>query len=322
MILPFRSSKTCKYKGSTSSAALVALRVRRQPDHNNGDAFYGCSQSVVSLDPQNRFGLTAVDGFAATGPPLFFVTNDGQPNISIETRGNGPFQDIATPPGVAVSQPAPENSTTGAVALGDYLHTAASASPSPIQQRVRSPLAQRRPHELQTDDSTSGNRAGGHHMYVGWAKDSSIGRTTAGRFSCKRSRISASSNRGCRHQISPRPMCSSKISATAVPETSASCSGPDTSFRCRPPSLTRSIQRRRIELWWKSKRSASDFCNRKRPAESLDPVRMKEPGATAWTLNAARSIEGDSVKTASGSARQLLSQPTCVFIRLGNHGPR
>ena len=121
----FGSSKSCKYLGLDVQCGPRGLK--GLPDklyHNNGDGtFTEVSRQAGVDDPEARYGLTAIwSDFDNDGKLDLFVTNDGQANYLYQNVGNGKFEDVALPSGVAANEDGVEQANMG-VAFGDYRHT-------------------------------------------------------------------------------------------------------------------------------------------------------------------------------------------------------
>jgi hypothetical protein len=121
----FGSTKSCKYLGLDVQCGPRGLK--GVPDnlyHNNGDGtFSDVSKKAGVVDPEHRYGLTAIwSDFDNDGKLDLFVTNDGEANYLYKGDGAGKFEDVAFPAGVATNEDGVEQANMG-VALGDYQHT-------------------------------------------------------------------------------------------------------------------------------------------------------------------------------------------------------
>ncbi len=118
----FGVGKTCQYRG-----VAVQCGPRGLPGtgdllyRNNGDGtFTDVSEAAGVSDPNGYFGLgLAWFDYNHDGFPDLFVANDSNPNFLYKNLGNGKFQDVAFPSGVAVSEDGGEQGCMG-VALADY----------------------------------------------------------------------------------------------------------------------------------------------------------------------------------------------------------
>lgn len=115
--------KTCEYRGVTVHAC-GPLGYRGAPDalyHNNGDGTFTDVTAKAGVVDKNRyFGFTVVfDDFDGDGKPDIFVANDSNPNYLYHNKGDGTFEEIGVPAGVAMNADGKEMSSMG-VAVGDY----------------------------------------------------------------------------------------------------------------------------------------------------------------------------------------------------------
>lgn len=117
--------KTCEYRGVTVHAC-GPVGYRGAPDalyHNNGDGtFTDVTAQAHVTDAKLYFGFQAVfEDFDNDGKPDIFVGNDSNPNYLYRNKGDGTFEEIGVPSGVAFSADGKEMSSMG-VAVGDYDH--------------------------------------------------------------------------------------------------------------------------------------------------------------------------------------------------------
>ena len=118
----FGEGKTCQFRG-----VAVQCGPRGLPGtsdllyRNNGDGtFSEVSEAAGVNDPDGLFGLGIAwfdhddDGWLD-----LFVANDANPNFFYRNLGDGTFEELAFPMGVAVSEDGSEQGCMG-VALGDY----------------------------------------------------------------------------------------------------------------------------------------------------------------------------------------------------------
>ncbi len=120
----FGKGKFCKYRGIE-----VQCGPRGLPGtsdllfRNRGDGtFDEVAESAGVADPNAYFGLgIAWLDFDEDGWLDLFVANDSGPNFFYRNRGDGTFEEIAFPTGVAVSEDGGEQGSMG-VAVGDYLN--------------------------------------------------------------------------------------------------------------------------------------------------------------------------------------------------------
>jgi hypothetical protein len=90
---------------------------------NRGDETFEQVAAEVGVDDPNQYfglGISWFD-FDADGWLDLFVANDAGPNFLYHNKGDGTFEDMAFPMGVAVSEDGAEQGCMG-VAVGDYLN--------------------------------------------------------------------------------------------------------------------------------------------------------------------------------------------------------
>jgi hypothetical protein len=90
---------------------------------NRGDETFEEVAAEVGVDDPNEYfglGISWFD-FDADGWQDLFVANDAGPNFLYHNKGDGTFEDMAFPMGVAVSEDGAEQGCMG-VAVGDYLN--------------------------------------------------------------------------------------------------------------------------------------------------------------------------------------------------------
>lgn len=117
--------KTCEYRG-VKVHACGPLGYRGAPNalyRNNGDGtFTEVTSKAGVTDADLRFSFQAVfEDFDNDGWPDLFVANDSNPNYLYRNNGDGTFEEIGIPAGVAYSGDGKEMSSMG-VAVGDYNH--------------------------------------------------------------------------------------------------------------------------------------------------------------------------------------------------------
>lgn len=117
--------KTCEFAG-VKVHACGPLGYRGAPDalyRNNGDGtFTDVTAKAGVADRGAYFGFQAIfEDFDNDGHPDIFVANDSNPNYLYENKGNGTFEEIGVPAGVAYSADGKEMSSMG-VAVADYDH--------------------------------------------------------------------------------------------------------------------------------------------------------------------------------------------------------
>lgn len=115
--------KTCEYRGVKVNAC-GPMGYKGAPDalyHNNGDGtFTDVTGKAGVTDRGLFFGFTVIfDDFDGDGRPDIFVANDSNPNYLYRNKGDGTFEEIGVPAGVAYSGNGKEMSSMG-VAVGDY----------------------------------------------------------------------------------------------------------------------------------------------------------------------------------------------------------
>jgi hypothetical protein len=118
----FGKDKTCQFRG-----VAVQCGPRGLPGtgdllyRNNGDGtFAEVGKEAGVDDPQGFFGLgLAWFDYNGDHRPDLFVANDSNPNLFYKNLGNGKFQEVGFPTGVALSEDGSEQGSMG-VALGDY----------------------------------------------------------------------------------------------------------------------------------------------------------------------------------------------------------
>lgn len=88
---------------------------------NNGDGtFEEVGAEIGVHDPNEYFGLgVSWFDYDSDGWPDLFVANDAGPNFLYHNKGNGTFEDMAFPMGVAVSEDGAEQGCMG-IGIGDY----------------------------------------------------------------------------------------------------------------------------------------------------------------------------------------------------------
>ena len=90
---------------------------------NRGDGTFEEVGAEIGVDDPNEYfglGVSWFD-FDDDGWPDLFVANDAGPNFLYHNKGDGTFEDMAFPMGVAVSEDGAEQGCMG-VAIGDYLN--------------------------------------------------------------------------------------------------------------------------------------------------------------------------------------------------------
>lgn len=118
----FGKDKTCEFRG-----VQVQCGPRGLPGegdflfHNDGKGhFTDVSKDAGVSDPEGFFGLgIAWFDYDGDGWLDLYVANDSTPNFLYHNLGNGKFEDVAFPMGVAVSDDGAEQGGMG-VGLGDY----------------------------------------------------------------------------------------------------------------------------------------------------------------------------------------------------------
>jgi len=118
----FGEGKTCQYRG-----IAVQCGPRGLPGssdllyHNNGDStFTEVSKQAGVSDEQHLFGLgVAWFDYDQDGWPDLYVANDTGPNYLYHNLGNGKFEEVGFPLGVALSSEGNERGSMG-IAIGDY----------------------------------------------------------------------------------------------------------------------------------------------------------------------------------------------------------
>jgi enediyne biosynthesis protein E4 len=117
--------KTCEYRG-IKVHACGPIGYKGAPDalyRNNGDGtFVETTEKAGVSDRSRYFGFQAVfEDFDNDGRPDLFVANDSNPNFLYKNKGDGTFEEVGIPSGVAYSGDGKEMSSMG-VAVGDYDH--------------------------------------------------------------------------------------------------------------------------------------------------------------------------------------------------------
>ncbi len=117
--------KTCDYRG-VQVRACGPLGYRGAPDalyRNNGDGtFTDVTEKAGVKDKNLYFGFAVIfDDLDGDGKPDIFVANDSNPNYLYRNKGDGRFEEIGIPAGVAMNADGKEMSSMG-VAVGDYDH--------------------------------------------------------------------------------------------------------------------------------------------------------------------------------------------------------
>jgi enediyne biosynthesis protein E4 len=117
--------KTCEYRG-LKVHACGPLGYRGAPNalyRNNGDGtFTEVTAKAGVTDGDLRFSFQAIfEDFDNDGLPDLFVANDSNPNYLYRNKGDGTFEEVGVPAGVAYSGDGKEMSSMG-VAVGDYNH--------------------------------------------------------------------------------------------------------------------------------------------------------------------------------------------------------
>lgn len=115
--------KTCEYRG-VKVHACGPLGYRGAPNalyRNNGDGtFTEVTAKAGVIDADLRFSFQAIfEDFNNDGLPDLFVANDSNPNYLYRNQGDGTFEEVGIPAGVAYSGDGKEMSSMG-VAVGDY----------------------------------------------------------------------------------------------------------------------------------------------------------------------------------------------------------
>lgn len=115
--------KNCEYAG-VAVHACGPLGYRGAPNalyRNNGDGtFTDVTDKAGVADKRRYFSFQAVfEDFDNDGRPDIFVANDSNPNYLYRNKGDGTFEEIGVPSGVAYSADGKEMSSMG-VAIGDY----------------------------------------------------------------------------------------------------------------------------------------------------------------------------------------------------------
>lgn len=88
---------------------------------NNGDGTFSEVGAEIGVDDPNEYfglGISWFD-YDSDGYPDLFVANDAGPNFLYHNKGDGTFEDMAFPMGVAVSEDGAEQGCMG-VGIGDY----------------------------------------------------------------------------------------------------------------------------------------------------------------------------------------------------------
>ncbi len=118
----FGKGKFCRYRGIEVQCGPRGLPGTSDLLYRNrGDGtFEEVSQSAGVSDPNEYFGLGIawLDDNADLWPDLF-VANDSGPNFLYRNRGDGTFEEMGFPMGVAVSEDGGEQGSMG-IAVGDY----------------------------------------------------------------------------------------------------------------------------------------------------------------------------------------------------------
>ncbi|MFN3323826.1 MAG: CRTAC1 family protein [Bryobacteraceae bacterium] len=115
--------KTCEYRG-LKVHACGPLGYKGAPDalyRNNGDGtFTNVTEKAGVADSKLYFGFQAIfEDFDNDGWPDILVANDSHPNLLYRNNGDGTFEEIGVPAGVAFNADGKEMSSMG-VAVGDY----------------------------------------------------------------------------------------------------------------------------------------------------------------------------------------------------------
>lgn len=122
----FGKDKTCQYRGVAVQCGprglpgVTDLLYRNDISEGGKLRFTDVSKMAGVDDPDEYFGLGVAffdaneDGFID-----LFVANDSTPNFFYQNKGDGTFEDVAFPMGVAVSEDGAEQGGMG-VAIGDY----------------------------------------------------------------------------------------------------------------------------------------------------------------------------------------------------------
>jgi hypothetical protein len=115
--------KNCEYAG-VAVHACGPLGYKGAPNalyRNNGDGtFTDVTEKAGVADKRLYFSFQAVfEDFDNDGRPDIFVANDSNPNYLYRNKGDGTFEEMGIPAGVAYSADGKEMSSMG-VAVGDY----------------------------------------------------------------------------------------------------------------------------------------------------------------------------------------------------------
>ncbi|MDP9267981.1 MAG: CRTAC1 family protein [Acidobacteriota bacterium] len=114
----------CQYRGQTVMCGPRGLRGEHDHlFHNNGDGtFSDVSEKAGVSDPSAYYGFAAafVD-LDDDGKPDLVVANDSTPRYVYHNRGDGTFEDISYPSGVALNENGREQASMG-LTVGDYDH--------------------------------------------------------------------------------------------------------------------------------------------------------------------------------------------------------
>jgi enediyne biosynthesis protein E4 len=118
-------SETCDYDG-VRVRACGPQGFKGAPDalyHNNGDGtFTDVTVKAGVADEHLYFGFGVIfDDFDNDGRPDIFIANDSNANYLYHNKGDGTFEEIGIPAGVAYNSDGKEHSGMG-VAVGDYDH--------------------------------------------------------------------------------------------------------------------------------------------------------------------------------------------------------
>jgi hypothetical protein len=118
----FGKDKTCQFRG-------VAVQCGPRGLPGTGDLLYRNNGDGTFTEIGKEAGVDDAQGFFGLGVAWFdyngdnridlFVANDSNPNLFYKNLGNGKFQEVGFPTGVALSEDGSEQGCMG-VALGDY----------------------------------------------------------------------------------------------------------------------------------------------------------------------------------------------------------